>query len=554
MSDMDGSSDLEEIWCIFGDECREHLGLVEACLLTLADRPHDSDQIAALFRSLHTVKGGARMMGLTTLEALAHRAEDMASLARDEGAPVDAEMVRLLLETLDQLRLLLDEVLGTHTDIELERVAGPVAALEAAIAARRRVNTPAAGEAAPPPALDGGADDARAVEADEAGLGPLGGEAGLWNDPIQVEPIDLATDPASVRIFFEMAEDELKAIQRGLEAFAGRGLPEGLERITVSAENLGYAAEQMGYQPLAEALARLTAAAASPLDASFDEDGFTQVLLTQVVAVEEALVTLRQGYAQPAAVSDVAMADTGAAADADVQTPPSGGELQDRASKEVLQGFLDMIGEMTGDQTTLNQLIARLSQADLLGDVFRILKGGQDSTRKLEAYLNQRMEDIAELARAEHRVSASLGRLQEMSSELGLSLDRTIVDGMVVRIGRVDYLAPIAAIQRIAGLSNENLVRASAEGRQLLFRMDEQLLPVFDLCAERPEDDGAGGLVVVMENEQRLFALRIDELVGQMRALVLPLEGRMSGIRHASGCFLHSDGKVGLVLAPERVE
>lgn len=544
---MENSNDLEEIWSIFGEEIRENLDLVEDCLLKLANNPQDPDLIAALFRSMHTVKGGARMMGLSALETLAHHAEDLVSLARDEGIPLDEEMIHLLLLSLDHLRQLAEEVLCRRQDVDQCRAAGPVRALEALIAARRA------------PAGAPGVNPLTQVEpAPAAGLPAAGAAPAAAYVPPPVEIIDLATDPLSVRIFLEMEDEELRKIQAGLETYIEQPQSEALERVASAADSLAYAAGQMGCAGLAEALGQLVAACVACIQQD-DSAGSPPVenLLPLLVAVEEAEVAARQRFASlastpPAVVSPPA---------AKPPEPPAGETyplaVKDAApapgvpSGQIMQQFLDVIGEMAGDQTTLNQLVVRLSGADLLGGITRILKFEQDPTRALEAYLSQHMQDIAALTQAEHRVSASIGRLQEMVNEMGISIDRTIVDGMVVRIGRVEYLIPIASILRIAGISAQNLLRSSSEGHRLLFQMEEQILPVIDLSEA---ECSADGLVVVVEGEALPFALRIDELVGQQRALVLPLTGQMVGIRNVSGCFLHGDGKVGMVLDPARIE
>ncbi len=67
MASSGRSAELEEIWALFAQEGRENLNLVEECLLGLEKDPTDTQQIAALFRAMHSFKGGARMMGFTVL-------------------------------------------------------------------------------------------------------------------------------------------------------------------------------------------------------------------------------------------------------------------------------------------------------------------------------------------------------------------------------------------------------------------------------------------------------------------------------------------------------
>ena len=104
------SDEMNEIWALFADDGGQALDQVEEALLELKDAPEaaDPDTIGALFRAMHTFKGNARVLGLATIENRAHVAEDMIGLVRDEGVPLDAEMLDLLFETLDTLRGMLE--------------------------------------------------------------------------------------------------------------------------------------------------------------------------------------------------------------------------------------------------------------------------------------------------------------------------------------------------------------------------------------------------------------------------------------------------------------
>lgn len=112
------NAEMEEIWAILAQEGRDNLSLVEEKCLSLEKNPDNREDIASLFRALHTFKGTVRMMDFSTTETLAHHAEDLVALARDEGIRLDGEMIDLLLVTLDQLRSLLEHILTYRADVE----------------------------------------------------------------------------------------------------------------------------------------------------------------------------------------------------------------------------------------------------------------------------------------------------------------------------------------------------------------------------------------------------------------------------------------------------
>lgn len=109
----------DEVWSLFAEEGGEALDLMEEALLKLESDPRDAGEVARLFRAVHTFKGQARMMGLSLIESLAHDAEEVAALVRDEGVCLTPEMVDLLLEVLDRLRQMLDHAVVHRSDVDL---------------------------------------------------------------------------------------------------------------------------------------------------------------------------------------------------------------------------------------------------------------------------------------------------------------------------------------------------------------------------------------------------------------------------------------------------
>jgi len=55
-------------------------------------------------------------------------------------------------------------------------------------------------------------------------------------------------------------------------------------------------------------------------------------------------------------------------------------------------------------------------------------------------------------------------------------------------------------------------------------------------------------LFVVAGKATRRIALSVDELVGQQRVMIRPLQGHLPGIRGVVGCALLGSGGVGMVL------
>ena len=93
----------DEVLEFFVPEAEEHLQAVTECLLALEGNPN-ADEINRLFRSMHTVKGSAAQVGLHRLSAVAHRVEDLIGRLRDGLLQPSAEIVDVLLQSVDVLK------------------------------------------------------------------------------------------------------------------------------------------------------------------------------------------------------------------------------------------------------------------------------------------------------------------------------------------------------------------------------------------------------------------------------------------------------------------
>ncbi len=90
---------------IFFEEAQEHLANVESILLRMdTDAPHPDD-LNAIFRAVHSIKGSAAMLGCTEIAALTHLQENLLDLLRKGERPVSGDDVDAMLKAGDVLRL-----------------------------------------------------------------------------------------------------------------------------------------------------------------------------------------------------------------------------------------------------------------------------------------------------------------------------------------------------------------------------------------------------------------------------------------------------------------
>jgi len=113
---MNDEEYLNVLWEQFGIETAEHLENLENLLIELEYRAVETEELSSLFRSFHTVKGLSKSMELLAMEAVAHRCEDILGLVRDEGAPLQAETINILLEAMASLQTLRSTAVQDRAD------------------------------------------------------------------------------------------------------------------------------------------------------------------------------------------------------------------------------------------------------------------------------------------------------------------------------------------------------------------------------------------------------------------------------------------------------
>ncbi|HEY4556039.1 MAG TPA: Hpt domain-containing protein, partial [Lysobacter sp.] len=138
--------DMSQFHAAFFEESREGLAAMEGGLLDLESGNADGETINVIFRSAHSIKGGAATFGFKHVAELTHILETLLDEARAGTRVLDGDAVSALLGSVDVLRDLLevaehgggiDELALGHARAELERVlAGDAQAAPAAPASQ----------------------------------------------------------------------------------------------------------------------------------------------------------------------------------------------------------------------------------------------------------------------------------------------------------------------------------------------------------------------------------------------------------------------------------
>ncbi|PIB94029.1 chemotaxis protein CheA [Caulobacter sp. FWC2] len=121
--------ELEAIKVTFFQECEELLADLEGGLLAMQEGAGDSETVNAVFRAVHSIKGGAGAFGLEPLVRFAHVFETLLDAVRAGSVPNTVELAAVLLRASD---ILADHVSAARGlgDVDMAASAAMAAELE----------------------------------------------------------------------------------------------------------------------------------------------------------------------------------------------------------------------------------------------------------------------------------------------------------------------------------------------------------------------------------------------------------------------------------------
>ncbi|RQR26953.1 chemotaxis protein CheA [Burkholderia sp. Bp9143] len=172
--------DITQFYQTFFDEADELLAQMEQLLLNLDVGSPDPEDLAAIFRAAHSIKGGAATFGFSALTETTHILESLLDRARNHELTLTKEMVDAFLETKDVLS---DQLVDYRASAE------PDAAAAATICAKLERLKAESGAGAP-------ADVAPAAPAVEMAPAPAAGDGDRAPDHV-VEQAVAAAHPAA---------------------------------------------------------------------------------------------------------------------------------------------------------------------------------------------------------------------------------------------------------------------------------------------------------------------------------------------------------------------
>ncbi len=251
--------DLTQFYQIFFEEAGENLDQMEQMLLALDVANAEDEELNAIFRCAHSIKGGAATFGFADVAELTHQMESLLDKLRRHELQPTPPMVDVLLESSDALKLLLARHQGQSVEspptaelvARISALANGAAAAAPAVAAAApasaSVHTPAApASAAATAATSVLADGERRLT---IRIGPLDhptqadGIAELFRDIAGLGTIESSKDQDQVRILqvitrsadsdlmdlftFHVGKEQIQIIEAGTPTATGANVNGG---------------------------------------------------------------------------------------------------------------------------------------------------------------------------------------------------------------------------------------------------------------------------------------------------------------------------------------
>lgn len=109
-------SDLDEFKATYFDECSELLLELEEQFLAIQDGDRNADRLNAVFRAIHSIKGGGGAFGFDALVRFAHSFETLLDYVRDGRVELTEEVTALCIRSID---IVADFVNAAQTGVAL---------------------------------------------------------------------------------------------------------------------------------------------------------------------------------------------------------------------------------------------------------------------------------------------------------------------------------------------------------------------------------------------------------------------------------------------------
>ena len=529
---------------LFLAEALDHLGTIEAALLALDERPGDVTLLNDIFRPFHTIKGNAGALGVTSVQEVAHRVENLLDLARSGRRTMGPADVDVVLRAVDVLTSMIRDV-GARLSGQPGTDLAPVA--HALIAS---VDMLISGEADAHAGISAGGLEPSHAGCEGAGSARRGEE--VASIKVDTRKLDSLVDAVGELIIVQslIQEDPLLAnhVDQRLASNLGQ-----LKRITAGLQRSAMALRMVPIRQAFQKVSRIVRDLSRKADKSVElvltgED--TELDRKVVEEITDPLMHMVRNSIdhaiEPAAVRKAA-----------------GKRPQARLALSAYHQGGHIVIEIAGDGKGLDteKIKARALERGL------IAPGASPSVEEINALIFEpgfsTAEKVTEISGrgvgmdvVRRNIDALRGRI-EITTEPGkgttffirLPLTLAVLDGLIVGVGRERFVMPTTGVRESLRPLPSQVHKVQGAPRHVQVR--DSLLPLValgELFGLPHESDPCKATVVVVEDTGSRVGLVVDALLGKQEVVIKSLGETFASVRGLAGGAILGDGRIGLIL------
>jgi two-component system chemotaxis sensor kinase CheA len=527
--------DREAILAAFLAESVEGLNQMEHALLELEAHPSDDELLHDIFRVAHTIKGNASALDLAELAGFAHVIEDLLEILRGEGQELTRELMNLLLEATDALRVIVPEAVGgtqhissAYQDLR-KKIAKEVQGRSTRVVKTETMARPSPNTQVPAGAAKNGS-ARRTLRADIDKLDSM---------------LDLTGEIA-------IAQGRLRGLLERLEASVAHDIIEvhrEVERLHLELQEQVMKVRMVPVGPLFRQFARSVRDIAQAHQKAARLEIFGEDVEIDTTVLEH--------------LKDPIMHMLRNAIDHGLESPEErSAQGKDRCglirlSAEHSAG--NIVIRIADDGAGFNRvkIAQKAKKLGLIGEnewlpetqLFRLVFRAGFSTAEAVTDLSGRgvgmdvVQRNIDALRGSIDVESEVGKGSTITIRLPLTL--AIIEGFAVRVGSDTFVIPMDFVTECIELSREDSVDGdhviSLRGKPLPYL---RLRDIFGCEGKAPLREN----VVVIKSGESAAGIAVDKLLGASQTVIKPLGKIFQNSAGISGSTILGDGKVGLIL------
>lgn len=539
----------EEIIREFLVESHENLSRLDSDMVDLESRPDDTELLASVFRTMHTIKGTCGFLGFSVLERIAHRAESLLVLLRDGRLQLTPPLVSLILAAVDATRSVLAriEATGEQGSEQFDELVGRLQLAATEGLSHSAGEEQAAGSleapSSPPPEPtkrdDGAGKPSPATDAN------IRVDVGLLDKLMDLVG-ELVLARNQILQIASGREDQLSAISKRLNLITTE-LQESAMKTRMQPIGIVWNKLPRMVRDLSLSLGKQVRLELEGADTELDR--------TIVESIKDPLMHLVRnacdhGIEAPDARQRAGKAQQGVLT---LRAWHEGGQVNIEVADDGAGIDADRVRQKAVDQ---GLLAAEMAQKISDREAFDFIFTPGFSTAAAVTNVSGRgvgMDVVR--TQVEHiggtvDVSSRPGRGTTIRIRIPLTL--AIIPGLVVSSGHDRFVIPQAGLLELIRLESDSPEkRIEHVNGTPVYRRRGRLLPISYLNSVlgRPatdRSDGAG--IVVLQAEDQQFGLVVDAIMDTQEIVVKPLSKQFKGLTLYAGATILGDGNVALIL------